>query len=575
MTFFKTLLAVKPLQKQCLAPRQVTPIPKPLLPTTLIKRILSLPASISLEALAKTGTSDTFEYREERGLLMLAEMTTKGSLATGAYTQTCIESARKHKDFVVGFVANKPLNGFETVSSPSDDEDFLVFTTGINRAANGDPLGQQYRTPKKAIAGGSDFIISGRGIYATDDPVETVAVAESPSSLLPAMKMLTRRLLLQSFPPNTVRAFSSSPSHHRVPSLADIQPNNAPTFDARQKEFRDKVKEAYHAREKQDSQSVTAPSSSTSSASAPGGAGRDGRPSSESSSASSSPASYAQASGNGSVMQALGSLATHTSEAARESTSEQESSTRKGALSSLIYGTREGQQMDQEIEKSFSQVLARGKYVHSIVFHSVKPKKVDEYVNLVGEWYPKMAKLEANHVNLVGSWRTEVGDCDTFVHIWEYQRYQGYHASLHSIASHPDFPAFDRKLKTLITHKQSSVMQEFSFWPTTPPRQLGGLFELRSYTLHPGNLLEWETHWRKGLKARREVMEGVGAWFVQIGDLNTVHHLWQFANLEERKARREMSWGVEGWGETVHKTVPLIQTMKSRVLVPMPWSPVA
>lgn len=117
-------------------------------------------------------------------------------------------------------------------------------------------------------------------------------------------------------------------------------------------------------------------------------------------------------------------------------------------------------------------------------------------------------------------------------------------------------------------------MQEFSFWPTTPPRELGGLFELRSYTLHPGNLLEWETHWRKGLKARREVMEGVGAWFVQIGDLNTVHHLWQFANLEERRLRREQSWGVEGWSDTVHKTVPLIQTMKSKVLVPMPWSPV-
>jgi len=119
------------------------------------------------------------------------------------------------------------------------------------------------------------------------------------------------------------------------------------------------------------------------------------------------------------------------------------------------------------------------------------------------------------------------------------------------------------------------LMQEFSFWPTTPPRQLGGIFELRSYTLHPGNLLEWETHWRKGLKARREVMEGVGAWFVQIGDLNVVHHLWQFADLEERKLRREKSWHIEGWGETVHKTVPLIQTMKSRIMVPMKWSPVA
>ncbi|KAF2820007.1 NIPSNAP-domain-containing protein [Ophiobolus disseminans] len=246
-----------------------------------------------------------------------------------------------------------------------------------------------------------------------------------------------------------------------------------------------------------------------------------------------------------------------------------------GALSSLIYGTPEGRELDKDIERSFSQVLARGKYVHSIVFHEVKPDKVDEYTELVGKWYTKMAAIPENKVHLVGSWRTEVGDCNTFVHIWEYQRYEGYHQSLHNIQTHTDFSEFDSKLKTLITSKHTSLMQEFSFWPTTPPRQLGGLFELRSYTLHPGNLLEWETHWRRGLKARREVMEGVGAWFVQIGDLNTVHHLWQFANLEERKRRREQSWNVEGWGETVHKTVPLIQTMKSRILVPCTWSPVA
>jgi len=246
-----------------------------------------------------------------------------------------------------------------------------------------------------------------------------------------------------------------------------------------------------------------------------------------------------------------------------------------GRLSTLIYGTPEAKEMDREIERSFSQVLARGKYMHSIVFHDVKPDKVDEYVDLVGSWYPRMANMPENKVHLVGSWRTEVGDCDTFVHIWEYQRYAGYHDSLHNIQHHPDFPEFDRKLKSLITSKKTSLMQEFSFWPTTAPRQLGGVFELRSYTLHPGNLLEWETHWRTGLRARKEVMEGVGAWFVQIGDLNTVHHLWQFPDLEERRARREQSWSVPGWGETVHKTVPLIQEMKSRILVPMPWSPVA
>jgi len=324
--------------------------------------------------------------------------------------------------------------------------------------------------------------------------------------------MFARRLVkssssLTNTPSTLLRTLSTSTPLLRSPALADITPEGVTSFDAKQKEFRERLAE--QAKKKAEAKPV-----------------------------------------------------------------EEEPLRKGGKLSSLIYGTKEGREMDREIEHSFSQVLARGKYVHSIVFHEVKPDKVDEYVELVGSWYPRMAALPENNVHLVGSWRTEVGDCDTFVHIWEYQRYDGYHDSLHSIANHPEFPAFDAKLKSLINAKRTSLMQEFSFWPTTPPRQLGGVFELRSYTLHPGNLLEWETHWRRGLKARKEVMEGVGAWFVQIGELNTVHHLWQFADLEERKVRREQSWSVEGWGDTVHKTVPLIQTMKSRILIPMPWSPV-
>jgi hypothetical protein len=111
---------------------------------------------------------------------------------------------------------------------------------------------------------------------------------------------------------------------------------------------------------------------------------------------------------------ALSSLSTHRIVGEERQAELSSQSTKRGAFSSLIYGTREGQQLDKDIERSFSQVLARGKYVHSIVFHSVKPDKVEEYVELVGEWYPKMAGTEGNKVNLVGSWRTQVGDNDTF-----------------------------------------------------------------------------------------------------------------------------------------------------------------
>ncbi|KAJ5114736.1 NIPSNAP family protein [Penicillium alfredii] len=363
-----------------------------------------------------------------------------------------------------------------------------------------------------------------------------------------------------------VRPFSSSTAiASRAPSIRDI--TGDPTeFNRRQKEFRENLEQARKRKEQKESQSVEASASSSPPS-------RESAPTAPHVSNASRydpvrPAFDAAATLD---QKELGSLSMH-----RYLGEDQhlDSAAKRGALSSLIYGTKEGQHFDKDIERSFSQVLARGKYVHSIVFHDVKPDKVDEYVELVGQWYPRMAGTEENRVNLVGSWRTQVGDNDTFVHIWEYQRYEGYHTSLHNISQHPEFPEFDRKLKSLIKSKKTSLMQEFSFWPTTPPRHLGGLFELRSYTLHPGNLLEWETHWRRGLTARREVMEGVGAWFVQIGELNTVHHLWQFANLEERKVRREQSWGVEGWAETVHKTVPLIQTMQSRILVPMPWSPV-
>ena len=48
------------------------------------------------------------------------------------------------------------------------------------------------------------------------------------------------------------------------------------------------------------------------------------------------------------------------------------------------------------------------------------------------------------------------------------------------------------------------------------------------------------------------------AWFVQIGALNEVHHLWQFADLEERRARREQSWSIPGWGETVWELLDLV-----------------
>lgn len=108
----------------------------------------------------------------ERGILILAEMTSKGSLAVGEYTRISVEIARKYPESVLGFVSTTELSSHSPSSTPG--EDFVVFTTGVNISSKGDALGQQYQTPTTAMEGGSDFLIAGRGIYAADDPVAAV-----------------------------------------------------------------------------------------------------------------------------------------------------------------------------------------------------------------------------------------------------------------------------------------------------------------------------------------------------------------------------------------------------------------
>ncbi|KAJ5084200.1 orotidine 5-phosphate decarboxylase pyrG-Penicillium chrysogenum [Penicillium alfredii] len=131
-----------------------------------------LPGEGIVEALAQTAQAMDFPYGADRGLLILAEMTSKGSLATGPYTAASVDYARKYPSFVLGFVSTRSLGEVPATVAASADEDFVVFTTGVNLSSTGDKLGQQYQTPQSAVGRGADFIIAGRGIYAAPDPQE-------------------------------------------------------------------------------------------------------------------------------------------------------------------------------------------------------------------------------------------------------------------------------------------------------------------------------------------------------------------------------------------------------------------
>lgn len=109
-----------------------------------------------IEGLKKVGLP------KQRALLMLAEMSSQGNLATDNYTKQTIAMAQKHPDFVIGFIAMRKL---------CDDPTLIYLTPGVQKEIGTDSLGQQYKTPSSVIKEAmSDIIIVGRGIYEAKDP---------------------------------------------------------------------------------------------------------------------------------------------------------------------------------------------------------------------------------------------------------------------------------------------------------------------------------------------------------------------------------------------------------------------
>ncbi|XP_037345395.2 uridine 5'-monophosphate synthase [Pungitius pungitius] len=103
-----------------------------------------------------------------RGCLLIAQMSSQGSLATGEYTRAVLTMAEEQSDFVIGFIC-----GSKITKRP----EFIHMTPGVQLQAGGDVLGQQYTTPEEVLyRNGSDVIIVGRGILEAPD---RLAAAES------------------------------------------------------------------------------------------------------------------------------------------------------------------------------------------------------------------------------------------------------------------------------------------------------------------------------------------------------------------------------------------------------------
>ncbi|XP_024131459.1 protein NipSnap homolog 1 isoform X2 [Oryzias melastigma] len=211
--------------------------------------------------------------------------------------------------------------------------------------------------------------------------------------------------------------------------------------------------------------------------------------------------------------------------------------------------------------------------LYKIQFHDVKPECLDTYNSLEAEVQKKLHQDQDFPCEVVGSWNTWYGEQDQAVHLWRYQG--GYPALTECLQKLRvnKYLEFRKERSKMLISRRNQLLLEFSFWNEPLPRQGPNIYELRTYNLKPGTMLEWGNRWARAIKYRQSNNEAVGGFFTQIGDLYVVHHLWAYESLQSREETRNAAWRKEGWDVNVYYTVPLIRSMESRIMIPTESSP--
>lgn len=111
---------------------------------------------------------------DQRAILLLAQMSSKGNLLDAAYTDKVVAMAKQNADFVMGFIGA----GVESLPhlAKQAPPGFIIFSPGVKIGGDGiggDRLGQRYSSPEKLVDAGADLLVVGRDIWRSDKPVAT------------------------------------------------------------------------------------------------------------------------------------------------------------------------------------------------------------------------------------------------------------------------------------------------------------------------------------------------------------------------------------------------------------------
>jgi hypothetical protein len=220
--------------------------------------------------------------------------------------------------------------------------------------------------------------------------------------------------------------------------------------------------------------------------------------------------------------------------------------------------------------RRFSTSINPATAAYELCTWNVKPTEFIEFLELT----KRHMSTRVKYGPLIGYWTTEIGGACQVVQLWQYKDLDHRLSIRMTMRDDKEWQVgYMDKIRPMVTSQENFVMNKFPWAEFWKPADAKNIWELRQYTLKPGNVPVWANTWTKGLEARSKLSKPYGVFFTEVGPLNAVVHLWPYKSFAHRAEVRTEAVKDPLWKNVVDETMPLIDTMQSKILVPLDFSP--
>ena len=160
---------------------------------------------------------------------------------------------------------------------------------------------------------------------------------------------------------------------------------------------------------------------------------------------------------------------------------------------------------------------------------------------------------------------TEVGPLNRIIHCWPYEDLA--HRSKVRAEKIPGWPP---RTSEFIEEMESKIVIAAPFSPKMEPRRLGGLYEIRTYTMQPGVTPTVIEKWAERIEGRLKFSPLAFCGHTELGALNQWIHVWAYKDAAERFAIRDKARAAGAWPPA---TSGMFVQQQNMFVVPAEFSP--